>query len=82
MIDGIAAKTPVTPRTNVRPGVDGPPKSAPPALASLARAMAVEAPVDTAKVDRVRMALAAGSYAVDPAMIAEKMVALDLPPNE
>lgn len=37
------------------------------------------APVDSARVAAVRAAIAEGRYAVNPQVIAEKMVALDLP---
>jgi negative regulator of flagellin synthesis FlgM len=50
------------------------------APASPAAALAAEgAPVDTDKVARIRAAIAAGSYKVDPHAIADKMIALDLP---
>ena len=44
-----------------------------------ARALAQSPPVDAGKVAALRAAIASGSYAIDPAKIAEKMVALDLP---
>ncbi len=48
-------------------------------LAATVRDLAAAPPVDTAKVDRVRSALALGTYAIDPAKIADRMIALDLP---
>lgn len=49
------------------------------ASASPAATLAAEgAPVDTAKVDRIRAAIADGSYAVDPQAIAAKMIEQDL----
>lgn len=48
-------------------------------LAATVRDLAAAPPVDTAKVDRVRSALALGTYAIDPATIADRMIALDLP---
>jgi negative regulator of flagellin synthesis FlgM len=36
-------------------------------------------PVDAAKVDAIRAAIAEGRYPVDPAKIAERMITLDLP---
>ncbi|MGA0586382.1 flagellar biosynthesis anti-sigma factor FlgM [Dyella sp. KRB-257] len=35
------------------------------------------APIDTAKVERVRQALAAGTYQVNPERIADRMLSLD-----
>lgn len=40
------------------------------------------APVDSAKVAAIRAAIAEGRYPVDPAKIAERMLALDLPQRE
>lgn len=48
-------------------------------LAATARELAQAPPVDTAKVDRIRSALALGTYTIDPAAIADGMIALDLP---
>lgn len=39
------------------------------------------APVDAAKVAAIRAAIAEGRYPVDPEKIAERMLALDLPPK-
>lgn len=41
--------------------------------------VATGAPVDMAKVESVRAAIAEGRYTVDPKAIADKMLALDLP---
>lgn len=48
-------------------------------LAATTRDLAKAPPVDTAKVDRIKSALALGTYKIDPAAVAEKMIALDLP---
>ena len=45
-----------------------------------ARMAAQGAPVDLARVTRVKQAIASGNYPVDPDKIAEKMLDLDLPP--
>ncbi len=37
------------------------------------------APVDSARIERVKQAIASGKYPVDPDKIAEKMLDLDLP---
>lgn len=39
-------------------------------------------PVDVAKVAELRKAIASGSYKPNPAAIADKMIALDLPPAD
>jgi negative regulator of flagellin synthesis FlgM len=36
------------------------------------------APIDQAKVDSIRAAIADGSYLIDPQKLAQKMIALDL----
>lgn len=52
------------------------------AVASAVFGLAAEGPpVDSAKVAQVRAAIAEGSYPVDPERIAERMIALDLPPR-
>ncbi|NIJ15508.1 flagellar biosynthesis anti-sigma factor FlgM [Sphingobium vermicomposti] len=52
------------------------------ASASPAARMAAEgAPVDMDRVAAIKAAIAAGNYPVDPAVIADKMLALDLPIN-
>lgn len=40
---------------------------------------ALGAPIDTKKVAEIRAAIAEGRYPVNPDVIAEKMIALDLP---
>ena len=87
-VGGLVRSTPVdaqAPRApELRPPVG---KAAAPDPLSLsnaalaARAMAAAPPVDTAKIESIRAAIAAGTYAVDPERIAEKMLALDLPPR-
>ena len=50
--------------------------------ASPAARMAAEgAPVDMDRVAAIKAAIASGNYPVDPAAIADKMLALDLPIN-
>lgn len=44
-----------------------------------ARMAAQGAPIDIERVARVKQAIAAGNYPVDPEKIAEKMLDLDLP---
>jgi len=52
------------------------------ASASPAARMAAEgAPVDFDRVAAIKAAIASGNYPVDPAAIADKMLALDLPVN-
>ncbi|AMK19014.1 MULTISPECIES: flagellar biosynthesis anti-sigma factor FlgM [Sphingobium] len=52
------------------------------ASASPAARMAAEgAPVDMDRVAAIKAAIASGNYPVDPAAIADKMLALDLPVN-
>jgi negative regulator of flagellin synthesis FlgM len=52
------------------------------AVASAVFGLAAEGPpVDDAKVARIRAAIAEGRYPVDAERIAERMIALDLPPR-
>ncbi len=44
-----------------------------------ARMAAQGAPIDVARIARVKQAIASGNYPVDPDKIAEKMLDLDLP---
>lgn len=54
--------------------------SASAASASPAARMAAEgAPVDMDRVAAIKAAIASGNYPVDPAAIADRMIALDLP---
>jgi negative regulator of flagellin synthesis FlgM len=46
-------------------------------LARIASELAASPPVDTARVDALRTAIASGAYRPDPAKIAEKMIALE-----
>lgn len=48
------------------------------ALAVAAREMASAPPVDAAKVDRIKNAIAVGNYKVEPDAVAERMIATDL----
>jgi negative regulator of flagellin synthesis FlgM len=51
-----------------------------PAPASAVAALAAAgAPVDTAKVEAIRIAIAEGRYPVDPDKLAASMLAIDLP---
>ncbi|GLV21773.1 hypothetical protein TomMM35A_16290 [Sphingobium sp. TomMM35A] len=60
----------------------GPSVSSFSASASPAARMAAEgAPVDMDRVAAIKAAIASGNYPVDPAAIADKMLALDLPIN-
>jgi negative regulator of flagellin synthesis FlgM len=54
--------------------VQGPASSA---LAQAARDMAVAPPVDTARVEELKSAIASGAYRPDPMSIAAKMMALE-----
>ncbi len=44
-----------------------------------ARMAAQGAPIDSARIERVKQAIASGKYPVDPDKIADKMLDLDLP---
>ena len=46
-----------------------------------ARMAAQGAPVDMDRIAAIKAAIASGNYPVDPAAIADKMLALDLPVN-
>jgi negative regulator of flagellin synthesis FlgM len=48
-------------------------------LARIAKDLAASPPVDTAKVETLRNAIASGAYRPDPAKIAERMMALEAP---
>jgi negative regulator of flagellin synthesis FlgM len=51
-------------------------------VATPASRMAAQgAPIDMARVQKVKQAIASGNYPVDPDKIAEKMIDLDLPPR-
>lgn len=59
--------------------VQGPASSA---LAQAAKDLAASPPVDTARVEQLRAAIASGDYRPDPMAIAEKMIALEsVPPK-
>lgn len=86
MINGLGGRLPpiaARPARTTNPiAAAAPVKTAAPdisALATTVRDMASAPPVDTAKVDRVKNAIAAGSYKVVPDVIAERMIATDLP---
>lgn len=62
------------------PGVGGSDEA--PAPANPAKDMAAAgAPVDLARVQEIRAAIANGAYALEVKAIAAKMIALDLPPR-
>jgi negative regulator of flagellin synthesis FlgM len=46
---------------------------------SASRVASQGAPIDTARIARIKQAIASGNYPVDPDKIAEKMLDLDLP---
>ncbi len=46
------------------------------------RMAAQGAPIDLARITRIKQAIASGNYPVDPDKIAEKMLDLDLPLNK
>lgn len=57
-----------------------PAKSAEKSATPAARMAAQGAPVDLARIERVKQAIASGQYPVDPDKIADRMIELDLPP--
>jgi negative regulator of flagellin synthesis FlgM len=59
-----------------------PSKSTAAASTPAARMAAQGAPVDLARIERVKQAIASGQYPVDPDKIADRMVDLDLPPAQ
>ena len=85
MIDSVSGRLPpIALRPTAASPVEPPARAKPTEaglspLATAAKAMASEPPVDTAKVDRIRDALALGVYKVDPDAIAERMIATDIP---
>lgn len=50
-------------------------------LGRIAKDLAASPPVDAAKVEILRNAIASGAYRPDPAKIAERMMALETPPK-
>lgn len=48
---------------------------APAALATLAQSLAASAPVDTAHVERIKQAIADGKYPLNPATVADSLIA-------
>ncbi len=57
------------------------PETLPAVSTTPAQRMAAQgAPIDSARIERVKQAIASGKYPVDPDKIAEKMLDLDLPP--
>ena len=66
----------------VSTGVDAVPTGTETLATPAARLAAEGAPVDVDRVAAIKSAIAAGNYPVNPAVIAEKMIALDLPGKE
>ncbi|WP_242125194.1 flagellar biosynthesis anti-sigma factor FlgM [Sphingobium sp. Sx8-8] len=67
-------------RTTRASAASAAPSSAAAASASPVARMAAEgAPVDMDRVAAIKAAIASGNYPVDPAAIADRMIALDLP---
>lgn len=85
MIDGIGGRMPPVmaslPATTAPVAAPAQVKPASPDLSALAaatRQMGAAPPVDTAKVDRIKNAIAMGTYTVNPEAVAERMIATDL----
>ena len=84
MIDGIggrlapiaarpaATTAPVAPTAKVNPAPSGM------SMLAAVRDMAAAPPVDSTKVASIKNAIATGTYAVSPAAIADRMIAIDL----
>ncbi|KAB7648235.1 flagellar biosynthesis anti-sigma factor FlgM [Polymorphobacter fuscus] len=88
MIDGIgrgqlprllAQGMEATPRgpMAVEPAATGPRPATKAPAGAVVRAMAASPPVDSARVEVLRNAIAAGTYKPDPAAIAARMIALE-----
>ncbi|MGC4250750.1 MAG: flagellar biosynthesis anti-sigma factor FlgM [Sphingobium sp.] len=60
-------------------GTGGAPAASAASASPAARMAADGAPVDLDRVAAIKAAIASGNYPVDPAAIADKMLALDLP---
>ena len=74
-VRGLAPLTkaaPVRPATSALGGAD---EAAGSAVANLARESAASAPVDSARVARLRGAIADGSFSVQPDAVAERLIA-------
>jgi len=68
------------PRATAQVSADAPqPRAAEQASTPAARMAAQGAPVDEARIARIKQAIASGQYPVDPQKIAERMIDLDLP---
>jgi negative regulator of flagellin synthesis FlgM len=76
----LGAAVAVAQASSVKPSdFQGPASSA---LAQAAKDMAASPPVDTARVDELKVAIASGEYRPDPMAIAAKMVVLEsVPPK-
>ncbi len=70
---GATAGTGGTPPGVLQPGADS-------SLSRIAAELAASPPVDSGKVERLRMAIADGSYKPDPMAIAGAMLALETVP--
>jgi negative regulator of flagellin synthesis FlgM len=72
-IDPVVTATPVAAPTPT-PTPTPTPSSNAPQLAALAKAVAASAPVDTDRVERIKAALANGTFPILPATIADRML--------
>jgi flagellar biosynthesis anti-sigma factor FlgM len=57
------------------------PEAAISSLARISKELAASPPVDTARVEALRLAIASGDYKPDPERIAAAMIALETPPK-
>ena len=84
MIDGVGKGIPLRlpnvggePAARVAPAAVAPGKTVAAGGAQVVRELSAQPPVDTAKVEALRSAIAAGTYKVDPDAIAARMIALE-----
>ena len=67
-------------RSTARVSAEPAPESTTTSMSTPASRMAAQgAPIDLARIARIKQAIASGNYPVDPEKIAEKMLDLDLP---
>ncbi len=70
-------------RSTAKITTEAAPEKAAETVSTPASRMAAQgAPVDVARIARIKQAIASGNYPVDPDKIAEKMLDLDLPLRE
>jgi negative regulator of flagellin synthesis FlgM len=96
VIDGVGrpqGPRPVAASTEARPSVAAeaartgevanaaPQEAAVSSLARISKELAAAPPVDTARVETLRLAIASGDYKPDPERIAAAMIALETPPK-